>query len=235
MLRAHLLLASTPRDSARFYSLLPRHTPSDQTVCDLTRKLAKGNTHPDPGGKTPIGRNKEFSMAAQLTRNWHSLRPRSFFHPPLLPPDFHHWYLHWNSSQDFRNPAWVNGKQHKRRDSCILKILLASLHLGFKTSYKTASVKTEWFRIQSNSTELLSIGRHCWNTKTERMWSLLPRGSWLGVVILREQVPKGIWQLRAHSQETDLGLNPHYYYQSDDLGKVTKQVWVSVSSFVKRE
>lgn len=70
MLRAHLFLVSTSKDPAWFYPMLPRTVPrSDQTVCDLTRKLAKGNTHPDPGGKTPTGGNKEFSMALQLMRN----------------------------------------------------------------------------------------------------------------------------------------------------------------------
>lgn len=40
-----------------------------QTVCDLSRKLALGNTHPDPGGKKPASRNKELSMAPKLMRN----------------------------------------------------------------------------------------------------------------------------------------------------------------------
>lgn len=60
---AHYFPASTARVPAWFCPLFPRHTPSDQTVCDLTRKLAKGNTLPDPGGKKPAGGNKEFSEA----------------------------------------------------------------------------------------------------------------------------------------------------------------------------
>lgn len=42
--RHPFFLASTPRAPAWSCPLLPRHIPSDQTVCDRTRKLAKGNT-----------------------------------------------------------------------------------------------------------------------------------------------------------------------------------------------
>lgn len=68
---------------------VPQTHPPDQAVCDLTRKLTKGNTLPDPGGKKPTGGTKNFP-SLPVNEELTLLGPQLVFHPPLLPPSFHH-------------------------------------------------------------------------------------------------------------------------------------------------